>query len=417
MTTQTFVAEEQVQVGDIGERERQFKEATGRDHLTRVSLDFSQMMNEGLLVDINAHNLGIFKRTASWEQLGIRPEDARRARLGKGHQKLAPSKIVNKLASFETRIRSNLDNYSFQIRAFGDWRWLPLTAYDEWRERHDELTAELQAFIQSEILDKWDEIEAANREYFEASAERAWKAWQATRQEEGYDEAVVIIKGRGVYKSKEDFVASVVSEGMRSAPSREEVEEMNISYETGYIFLPPEITQMYARAKREEAEAVAAEADAIARRRREREALSQVEARKEAIRQAEMERARQQLAEIGSPFDEVTQKLRARIHEDVVSIAEHIEKYGYMRGRVGSKAEGLYHLYKILGGATNDVELEEALKQLDRALAAESPDGTARHTARIKDALDEIAGVTSKASAELHKMFDANQTTAASFIE
>ena len=199
---------QQVEVGAdaLSEREQQLQEATGESTMTRIALDFSRMMNEGLMMAIHSHNLGIFKRTATWEQLGIRPDDQRRSRLGKGHQKLAPRKIVNKLASFETRIRSNLDHYSFQIKAFGSWRWLPLTAYEEWKERHEELVSELYAYIQETILDKWEEIEQANRDYFERIAERAWNDWQANRDAEGYDEAVVIVKGRGVYTSKEDAV-------------------------------------------------------------------------------------------------------------------------------------------------------------------------------------------------------------------
>ncbi len=135
----------------------------------------------------------------------------------------------------------------------------------------------------------------------------------------------------------------------------------------------------------------------------------------EAIRKAEYDRAREQLAETVSPLQEVMLKFRDRIYQDVVDIAKSLQKNGTLVGKVGNKAKGLRELYDLLASCTNDTELRDALDTLDSALDTPGADGSAYNAGAIEEALAGVVAVTKDAAEDLRRQ--TSHKTVAGFLE
>jgi len=127
---------------------------TGQNPTHTINLQLNFLRQEGILVDLNVSGTGMFQRTPSWAELGI-PEftgDKRTVQFTKGLKFLYPEDKVRKLKSFESRLRQNLDKHSYDVTGFKPFRWLPYTAYQAWRSKHDAIVEEANAFIQ-ELID------------------------------------------------------------------------------------------------------------------------------------------------------------------------------------------------------------------------------------------------------------------------
>ena len=388
------------------------------DRVKQVRLDIGKLLDAGLLIDIDLHGFSCLKTGVSWEELGINGGDERRSRLTTGTKYLAPAEYVKRLTSLEVRFRQALDKYSFDVDGFKPWRWLPFTAYDEWRHEWESLKAELAEF-KHDLAAAWDNILDENRRYFEGVAKTAWRAYQAP-----YDGQAAVVAGGYAFETYAAFEVFIVESALARMPRLEFIENCIFpDYKTGYMITPPEIMTLYAQqeAARAEADKLAAEAQAewqaVQRTGLELSAREmEIKAKATAVRQAELEHTRKQLAELTSPLAEITAKFRARIYESVVGAAQSLQKNGNLRGKTAEMLAGLQTLYHTLASATNDTQLEDALAAVQDALDKAPAPGQGKYDLEaVESALAGVIALTQDAAESLKR--NAVQTTRAGMLE
>ena len=270
-----------------------------------------------------------------------------------------------------------------------------------------------------------DTVQEDNREYFRKVAHRAWVSYRTPD-----DDAVVKTPDGKIIAGYDAFEARIVDAALAKMPGEVEIMAgIYADYRTGFLITPPEamqaqveMAQAHAAIDKAHAEASAAEAKARMAWQEEREkdmALAEKQmsqqAKLAAIKQVELEHARQQLQQITSPLQEVMDKFRAQMYADVVSIAESIKKNGHLRGKVAQKARGLKDLYDLLASATGDDELEIALQSLQNSLDVSSPDGSKYNITAVEQALESVSEVTRQAAEDVARRTE--MSSRAGFLE
>jgi len=408
--------------GTIAERKAEVAKTTGREaeRVDSVRLDVGRLLKEGLLVDIDLHGFTCLRTGVTWKELGISAEDARRKRVQRGTKTLVPLKYSNKLKSLETRFRASTAKYTFDLAILRPWIWIPTTAWDAWRKEWDGLQAELAAF-QSDLIANLGEITEQNIEYFKSVARKAWTSYHT----EDDDSAVITPEGK-VFKGYEAFEDDIVTSALAKVPSSGDILSIRAEYKTGFLLLPPEVLSYYgeaaakteieyAESRKARAEADKAETEARQARWAQTDREATQAAKLDAIRRAEYDRAREQLAETVSPLSEILYQFRDRIYRDIVDISASLKKNGTLVGQVGSKARGLRDLYHLLADCTNDTELEAALTELNSALDKPGT-GRGKYDAEaVETALAGVVEITKGAAAELRRQTP--HSTVANFLE
>lgn len=404
----------------VAERIHSVTQATGiaETNVATLNLDLSRLLNNGFLIDVNLHGFSKLRVSVTWEELGMHAGDWRRTRMTKGTKHLAPKIYTSRLTSLEVRMRQILTQYTFDVSWFQPWRWLPFSAYDAWRETWDAKLEELES-LKDDILHKYESIVQDNITYFKAVAQRAWTSYQVPSTESTLETA----SGK-VYNGYKSFEDAVVLEALAKMPSKDEIQHgIYADYRVSILTIPDDFSAHLSRDSKAEAEAQEAWAraqEAMAEKRLiELEAdsahLAQ-QAKYDAIKAAELEHAREQLGAL-SPLQEVIESFRARIHADVVSIAESITKNGHIPGKVAEKARGLRDLYDIMAEATGDIELKTVLERLNRSLnrTPALPGDGKYNLASVQAALTAVEHITQDAAREVQRRIHAD--TRAAYLE
>jgi hypothetical protein len=307
----------------------------------------------------------------------------RRKRLRRGRKDLFPEH-AKKFRSLETRFRRWLEKHSFILEGFRPYRWIPFTAYGSWREGWDKLQAEWRTVVK-DLLDHYDEMVAQEKADMAEVAVEAWQALIAryeVKHPDG-DEPVIVIGGREFGREVPDsFIEYIQERAIQRLPAKEELESsLYVDYHTALVLDSADLEAESLRRERlltaqelersKQAAAQAAQDAAQEHKWAEREkARLEVEAhgkKLQAMHEAELEHARQQLAGIVSPFQEAFEQLRAQMYADTSEIAASIQKHGYLHGRVAERARNLFDTFSLLN-AHGDSELEAALKELRQSL-------------------------------------------------
>jgi len=409
-----------VQESTVNQRRRAAAEWLGVDE-ERVELHrlhLAQMKEAGLLIDLDIHGTSQFTVRASYAEMGISADDVRTERLRAGTKDLFPG-YSKRLRSLETRARANLAKYSFNVSAFGGWLWLPWTAYPSWREGHDLIVAELDA-VKTELLDAYDDIAEQNRQYFAEVGGRAWKALLS-----GYvpgDKVVIVTTDGQAFEDRDRFIEYVVQRALSKMPLPGEIDAtLRIDYRTSILASADEVeaeSAAIAQARAAVAEAHARQAEA---HRAEHQAELQVwvqkseaEAQIEAFRKAELEHARRQLAQMGSPIDEALDGLRANLYDAVANLLAGIRKNGGFRGQASTKAADLYAYWKQLNGnLLQDAGLDSALAGLDAEMKRYSGAPKEHRDAQIGDITSQLAEIAALTAESARKIANAGQSRAA----
>ena len=367
------------------ERKRELAEQIGAEasSISTVALDIRRMRELGVLVDINVHGLSLLSILISWAELGVPAGDMRRKRLRRGRKDLFPEH-AKKLRSLETRFRRWLEKHSFILEGFRPYRWIPFTAYGEWREGWDKLQAEWRAVVK-DLLDHYDEMVELERADMAEVAVEAWQALIAryeVKHPDG-DEPVIVIGGREFGREVPDsFVEYIQERAIQRLPTKEELRNgLYVDYRTALVIDSADLqaenlrqerlmtAQELERAKQAKAQAAqdAAQEHKWVAREKARLDVEAHQKKLQAMHEAELEHARQQLAGIVSPFQEAFEQLRAQMYADVQEIAASIAENGYLHGRVAERARNLFDTFSLLN-AQGDDELEAALLELRTSL-------------------------------------------------
>jgi hypothetical protein len=368
-------------------------------------LELSMLRQKGLLIDVDVHGTSMFQARTTYAELGIAADDVRAERLRRGSKDLFPEH-ARKLRSLEARARQNLASHSFKIAAFGQWSWMPWTAYGEFKEKHQEILDEMEE-VKSRILAEYDDVREQNRAYFEQVARRAWKDMLA---EYAPGDHVMIRTTDGTTFDSErgydSFVEYVVQKALGKMPLKEEIERyVRIDYRTSILYGEHEVAQDAAALAKARAEEAAARARQQQAQLDQQTAEAKAQAEIEAFKAAEIEHARQQLEQMGSPIQDALNELRSNLYDAVQSLLAGLQRNGGFRGKASGKAAELYQYWQTLNGnLLQDDELENALKDLDGEMAQYQR--TSDHDAQVGDitaTLTEIAKLTSAEARKIRK--------------
>ena len=221
-----------IELSTEGERRRQeIREAFGENPQRNVQLELKVLREKGLLVDLEIRGAGMFSRTLTSVETGIADwsDDQRVSQYTKGSKLLGPQDKIKSIKSVEVSLRNNLEKYTFRVTGFSPYRWLPFTAYAEWRERHEILVAkltELKRWLVDNRETWYDQLAVE----FTNIAENVWTSLTAgkntkDRTTQVYKFVRVNIDGTMQDLDHEKFVSYFVSNTMRQVPTAGQIEQ------------------------------------------------------------------------------------------------------------------------------------------------------------------------------------------------
>lgn len=385
-----------------------------------VQLQQRELRDNGFLVDIDIHGVSQFTAKVDWYvDLGINADDERRTtkRLSPGRKNLLPE---SKFRSLETRLRRNLYKHSIEVSAFGGYRYVPNTAFMDWWDTHQELCEEWDAEVER-VCAQWDYLVDEAKIDFGRMARDAWLA-------------LIGRNGQGTsglhHQSMDSFVADaiwLVGEQMPSpsqirtntrvtlrpfgtfltdleqAQADQEIEDIR-----GNIQREREERDTFARSEKawtEQQEAKAREmgelADAARFERWERERVAREKAEIEiaAIKEVQLEIAREAIVDMQNPFADAVAQVRERAYDTTLEVLENVQKHGRVLGKTVQKIETMATMFRALN-VVGDGDLEMAIRSLDAALAMPGVD-TTRNTGAITTALEQVLAVAESTAEEV----------------
>lgn len=381
------------------------------DRIKTIRLELSDLRRKGILIDLNVSGVGMFSRQADWMELGVSEDDIRRKRFTRGQKYLIPEEWYKELLSIVSQMRQAVDRYTYKdITGFRPYRWLPFTAYEEFRKDWAIL---LDRFDQckEKILIGYDVcVDALAAEYTDIARE-AWRSLTAPIP--GDYRPVVVTMGSVTYANVDDFTDEITRRAVSMMPTRVRIEaELSADYDSAVIYseYDDEFERSLTDAARSHARQARLEMESEESRVDHQYAMQQLEeqekqAKINAMMQAEAEHARARLSEMASPFQEVFSALRRQIAEDCIGILESIKKNGYVRGKVAEKGRGLLEFYKLMA-AHNDGELRDLLIELKAQIgpdAKDAPDANQRDVGAIEETLRQVIDMSHATAQDLQE--------------
>ena len=303
----------------------------------------------------------MFKTSARWIELGIDDSDKRRGAFTKGTKYLLPRKLYGRLRSVEARIRQISDKvekggYTIEIEGFRPYRWLPFTAYENWKAEFDRLKDQFDA-IKQEIFDNWGNLLNSLADEYTAIAVEVWdkthKAIVKERARNNQSDQFAISFGGKFYMNKMEFVDEIVDKAIAKFPNIGDVENgLTASYRVGVVATQSEseidIEMFTAQSVRDNAGAA--------------------EVKLAAMRQAELEYARKQILETASPIDDAIKAICARVVDDLDAIQKSIQKNGYLRGKPAVKGKNMLAFYEMMAALPFADDLRVTLDTLKQQI-------------------------------------------------
>ncbi len=386
-------------------------ERTGLDSASigQVYLQLQQLRREGILLDVDVRGTTMFTRRASLAELGIPRVSLRGKTISPGQKHLIPKKVNGRVQSLAQRLRDALNKYAQDVTGFRPYRYLRYSAYDPFTTRWGELIAEwceLKELI-LENLDDWRDL------YLENEAKRALEAWAAIMATNGQHKVLIINLSDTVSKTfehQDEFVDWLVERASPIFPTHEKVETGLVAdYKTAIMVSQADISAELERSETAAAHAADAQANQVESHERERVARSEAQLKMAAIRQAELEHAREQIASVASPFDELFTNLRAWAFNEAREMAASIHRNGFFNPQVAKRMTAFMEMFQMKD-ATDDQEISQLLIALrEKANAAPKQTGKAGQTlssdpvavAELETALADIVAATHEAARDV----------------
>lgn len=394
----------------IADRKEQAAEIAQADHVNRVVLEIQELLNRGILIDIDVHGIGIFQIATSWAEWGFADDDPRKSHMRKGSRNAAQD-LHKKLRSAEVRLRNLAARYGRKITGLGGWSWIPYTVYDEFTTEWDRINGELTA-TRDEIISRRPELVTDLAADMAAGARRAWAAIEAQRPEGAGP--FVLIENGDTYLDIEAYIEHERQRAHVIFPTAEDIKrKVYAVYHNAILMTSAELLAEHAaekEARRDAAQAALDEQtahDESHRRQLQAELnLAEMEAehtaRVNAMRDAEIQRAREMIQDVKSPWQDIIDQFRAEVNEKVVKLAQSLQRNGCLRGRSLGLARDLHQLYQVMASATDDRELEEKLRHLKDILDPAMANADVSPSAvTVGNALQDIITFTDTAAREV----------------
>ena len=248
----------------------------------------------------------MFTTLSTYEELGIHEDEVRHERLRRGSKDLIPREYIKKLRTITVRLRQSLDRHSLSLTVFRPYRYVYFKSYDAWKAEFDGLCREFDA-LKKTLLDQYDELYTQCGIDFTAVASEAYST----------------LRNRGATtEPKAQFINRVVSQALAKFPSRERIEtDLKADYHTSLLITDVDYATEVAKKDQAQAEAYEANQKAHLAAQATRQGQREADVKLQAMRQAELEHARQQLKTMVSPITEAMFRLRSQLGEQVARSA------------------------------------------------------------------------------------------------
>lgn len=364
------------------------------DQVEVMHANVAALRNNGMLLDLDITGLTMFDAKTNWTlDMGVDAKDARRStkRLRIGRKNLLPD---TKLQSIAQRIRAHLLDYSQAMTVFPGYRYVPYTAFMKWWDRHQELMAEWEDHV-AWILDNYEGLKADCRADYAKHARDTWtKSVAIQRQYElGAFVDLVVADAISKFPTRERIMADLKvalkppatflleseykAELLRAQRVAQVAEEERIQHRlqtdawyradkarADELEAEAEIRKQQAWAATEERRATEAEAA-----QRIRVAEFQAQEEMAAIRAAQIEIARDVVANTVNPLVEIVAQNRDRIYATLSRLRTNIQKRGWVHGKEADAIRSLREWFQLMN-ITDDNEMESKLMALANSLDA-----------------------------------------------
>lgn len=373
MDTTTFQTQKDILAARIG---------IDSQKIGNISLQLDMLRKQGLLIDLNIAGTGMFTRQANFMELGIGfdVDDERTRRYTAGSKYLIPRDYVDQLKSVETRMRNLVYRYGLEVTGFAPYRWLPVTSYWKFREQWEGLLDEFND-AKAQIIARMPEFTDNLADEFAAGARRSWQSIVS----QGYT-AMISKNSRGdvirTFTDGDAYVDAVVQSALSMLPTVKQVEDgLRADYRINMVTTDLDAAEQQAQAEiiRERANAEKRTAymqtALLEQQFQQNQRLNELATEKaelerdelsikvQAMMAAELEHAKEQLATMRSPFEEVFVALRQQMAKDAQDMLESVQKSGFLRGKVAEKGAGLLSFFDLMA-VHSDKELRDKLMEL-----------------------------------------------------
>jgi len=365
------------------------------DSVRNYAYELKTLRQQGLLVDINVSGISMFERAAKLDEMGMQPGDIREKRMRPGRKSTLPVRTeIEELYSIATSVRNLLNRYTRKIPGFHPYAWISFQAFTTFKQKFTDYQDRFNGVVER-LCDRMD---GYRDELAEISAQEARQSWKSIAGQ-GY---AAIQVGSKIYLDEDQYVDSQVERDLANLPDADQIRaNVRLDYVVGMMWTDIDIDSEAASAELTK-ERLRAERDqnymresAAREEYRHQQALNQErEDRERELRERilheEMEHVRQQLAEQGSPFDELVRAMRINAAESAREMLAGIRKSGFIHGKIAEKGKGLLEYFKLM--ATHDDRyLQDLLKALDVELAKAPKDRKLEDVTDLLEQIDDLA--------------------------
>jgi hypothetical protein len=286
--------------------------------------------------------------------------------------------------------------YGQKLVGYGGYAWVGFKAWAAWQRDWQRYEAEMDC-LKAYILWRYPEFQADIQTELERIAARAWDALAHF----GYTEDAAA-----------DFAAAMVAAGLSRLPSPEAIQaRLRLDFEVALVQAESDIEREQLEAERLRTERVEQQTRQIeqqtrqrtlyevaeAEQRQARAIADRVAAEQRAMKQAALDKARQQIEEAGSPLQQMADNLRRVVYEKMQEAQRGLQERGSLHPKTVQGLRQLVEQFSLLNSHGDD-ELESRLREFERLMPAV---GGVRDEARlgdIKALAGEIATLTREAA-------------------
>lgn len=342
----------------------QFGLPEDRVELVRLDLDILNQM--GTFVRIYAGGLTMFVRRASWRELGVPDESARKLRYQAPPKYLIDPDEVDWFRNAAQRARDLLNSVGMDVEFMHPYCWVGYKDWAEWLADFQAIQAEWGRRKRG-LIDDYDHHFQRMVDDFTRTAREAYEALGAA----GVDDL----------PPREDFVDTVVTGAVARMPSPQYIQErLVLEYIIPAVVTPTALEEELLQADRVRRE-----------REREREVAAlerqiELDVRQEEMFQQRLERYRRQAESLQAPLEQVLDQLHREIREATQGTLDVLRKHGGLRGRSGEKLRSLTARVQMLEDL-GETRLLEVLKQAGALTEAAGDDETDEQAAARMKAL------------------------------
>jgi len=289
-----------------------------------------EIAEKGIIVEIHTRGLRYFEVPVLLLELGLTPKDPRAYNLNPGVRNLAP-KHYKRLKSVEVRARRALEQNSIQLVSaiLGGGFYVPIALFPSFLERFNSLRKEFED-VKEEFVSSFPEIlESLKRIVLEISR-RVYRYKFVKEEFHEFDELY-------------NFLLRHAQERLEKAKAA----EIYLSYSPLILISDIEIERARAEVEKKKAEVEKAKEEA-------RIKAIWEEARKEARR----------LFEENNPIELAVAEIRARLHQELISLKESISQKGFLHPMVRERVKRVGETLKLMGETFDDSYVVNVVNKL-----------------------------------------------------